>query len=170
MPPRCHPVPHGLALWIARQSGHVHAVGGAFLKFVRGVHRASSQSFFCKKCDLMDFVPQRRLRDAQNTVDRRLGSAKGTLYVARIPSAGSCRRRLPWLGHVGDIGREFAEARSRGNPEVSIPGRSGSAQIYASLTARRDEEAPIIGNQDLSHGSQPRKPHSRARLRDLGRT
>ncbi len=51
----------------ARQSGHVHAVGGAFLKFVRGVHRASSQSFFCKKCDLMDFVPQKRLRDAQNS-------------------------------------------------------------------------------------------------------
>src|SRR6266480_2999165 len=39
MPPRCHPVPHGLALWIARQSGHLHAVGGTLLKFVRGVHR-----------------------------------------------------------------------------------------------------------------------------------
>jgi len=44
-PPRCHPVPHGLALWIAQQSGHLHAVGGALLKFRRGVHRASSQSF-----------------------------------------------------------------------------------------------------------------------------
>src|SRR6266480_4923134 len=34
----------------------------------------------------------------------------------------------------------------------------------------RDQEGSIISNQDLSHGPQPRKPHSRARLRDLGRT
>jgi len=30
----------------------------------------------------------------------------------------------------------------------------------------RDQEGSIISNQDLSHGPQPRKPHSRTRLRD----
>ena len=55
-------------------------------------------------------------------------------------------------------------------PEVRITGRSGSAQIYPPLTMLRDQEGSIISNQDLSHGPQPRKPHSRARLRDLGLT
>src|SRR2546430_17473013 len=55
-------------------------------------------------------------------------------------------------------------------PEVRITERSGSAQIYPPLTMLRDQEGSIISNQDLSHGPQPRKPHSRARLRDLGLT
>src|SRR5438034_485011 len=55
-------------------------------------------------------------------------------------------------------------------PEVRITERSGSAQIYPPLTMLRDEEGSIISNPDLSHGPQPRKPHSRARLRDLGFT
>src|SRR5438034_11589870 len=55
-------------------------------------------------------------------------------------------------------------------PEVRITERSGSAQIYPPLTMLRDEEGSIISNPDLSHGPQPRKPHSRARLRNLGLT
>src|SRR5947209_13770587 len=55
-------------------------------------------------------------------------------------------------------------------PEVRITERSGSAQIYPPLTMLRDQEGSIISNQDLSHGPQPRKPHSRARLRHLGLT
>src|SRR5262245_60715996 len=55
-------------------------------------------------------------------------------------------------------------------PEVRITGRSGSAQIYPPLTMLGDQEGSIVSNQDLSHGPQPRKPHSRARLRDLDRT
>jgi hypothetical protein len=54
-------------------------------------------------------------------------------------------------------------------PEVRITG-SGSAQTYPPLTMLRDQEGSIVSNQDLSHGPQPLKPHSRARLRDLGLT
>src|SRR5947199_4490685 len=34
----------------------------------------------------------------------------------------------------------------------------------------RDEEGSTVSQQDVSHGSEPGKAHSRARLRDLGRT
>jgi hypothetical protein len=82
-------------------------------------------------------------------------------------AAISTFERLPWLGHVSDTGGS-SPTRSRG-PEVRITGRSGSAQIYPPLTRLRDQEGSIISNQELSHGSRPRKSHSRARLRDLGR-
>jgi hypothetical protein len=49
------------------------------------------------------------------------------------------------------------------------PGGGIRAQIYHSLTVLGDQEGSLISQQDGSHGSQPGKPHSRARLRVLER-
>ena len=56
-----------------------------------------------------------------------------------------------------------AYARRARKVEVFVP------QIYLSLTMLGDQEGSLISQQDGSHGSQPGKPHSRARLRVLER-
>jgi len=51
-------------------------------------------------------------------------------------------------------------------PEVRIRAKKRHRAIYPSLTILRDQEGCIVSQQDVSHGSEPGKPYSRARLRD----
>ena len=44
-----HPVPHHLALCIARELRHLHAVGGMFAKFIRRVHRPEGRRHLCRR-------------------------------------------------------------------------------------------------------------------------
>src|SRR5437868_6355593 len=73
-------------------------------------------------------------------------------------------------------GKQTGHLRARFPPTT----RQAHTKFYPSLTMLGDQEGSIISEQDVSHGSEPgrphsrgsepRRPHSRARLRNLDHT
>src|SRR5260370_26147140 len=103
-PSLCHAVPRGLALRIARQLGHLLAIGGVLQKFVRWVHRTISFGPLRQPGDRskssMRLIPHRDARQADRRRARRRRADAGARSDARVrarasaaPSALSIRAR-----------------------------------------------------------------------------
>src|SRR6266568_91007 len=100
-------------------------------------------------------------------------SVEGTTLAIMAPTPDAIKARHSVVVTGGGRAVAYAGLRlkARDRLDQSVEPDDGDIcryrRIYLSLTMLRDQGLHTSLKQDLSHGSEPGKPHSRARLRDL---